>query len=151
MTQRNAIRIVALFEALKGLVVLAGASGLLIIHSHTLDIATRLIEHAHLDPDAKYPHIFLDAAQHFQDTHLLLLALITAAYCTLRFAEAYGLFYEKAWAEILAAASGAVYVPFELTEALRHPHPLHITVLVLNIIVVLLMLHALWQRRLKRA
>jgi len=49
------------------------------------------------------------------------IALVAAIYVTLRFIEAYGLWYIRPWAEWLAIASGTIYVPFEALDLLRRP------------------------------
>ena len=146
--QRQAIRIVALLEALKGLLAIAAASGLLyLLHKDAAEFALRLVRHAHLNPAAHYPSIFINAASNLHDSRLLLLAGGAAAYSTLRLVEAYGLFYERTWAELLAAASGAFYVPFELVSLIHKPDLLRAALLLLNIAVVTFMLYLLWQRR----
>ena len=139
---------VALFEASKGLLVLLAATGLLsLVHSDLHAIAAKLIEHTHLNPASKFPRIFLDAASDLQNSRLLLLALGAAAYSAVRFVEAYGLFYQRAWAEVLAAGSGAVYVPIEVVELLRSATVHGFILLLLNLAVVGVMLHALFSRR----
>ncbi len=144
----NAVRLVALFEACKGLLVLVAGFGLLsLLHQDVLALATRLLEYTHLNPAAHYPQIFLDAASHLQEPRILLLALGAAAYSSLRLVEAYGLFAGRSWAEMLAAASGAIYVPFEAFELVRKPGLLTAAVLFANLAVVAVMVHALWQRR----
>ena len=61
--------------------------------------------------------------------------------------EGYGLYKQRAWAEILAALSGAVYVPFELMELARRPSVLATFLLALNLAVVAVMVLALKARR----
>ena len=147
-SENRAIEAVAFFEAFKGAVVLVVASGLtLLMHRDLHAIAERLVAHTHLNPASRYPQIFLEAVDHLQNTHLSLLALGAAAYSALRFLEAYGLFRRAAWAEVLAALSGAIYVPFEIANLLRHFTWLSLGALVLNILVVLVMLAALMRRR----
>lgn len=148
MAQSRAIRVVALFEALKGAVVLLAATGILsLIHRDVYSIAATFIEHAHLNPASRYPRIFLDAASHMHDTRLLLLALGAAMYAIVRLVEAYGLFYERKWAEVLAAGSGAIYVPIELVSLFRGPTWHGLAILLLNVIVVIIMVRALALRR----
>ena len=143
-----AIGTIAVFEALKGAVVLLAASGLLaLIHRDVHAVAARLIEHLHLNPASRYPRIFLDAAANLHDGRLLLLAAGAAVYALLRFVEAYGLFRSRAWAEVLAAVSGGVYVPFELGALLRRPTWHSGALLAINLLVVAVMVDALWQRR----
>lgn len=142
------VRAVAWLEAAKGVVVLAAASGLLsLLHRDVYAIAAALIEHAHLNPAAKYPQIFLDAAAHLGDTRLRLLALGAFSYATLRLIEAWGLFRERPWAEVFAALSGAVYVPFEVVGLLRRPSWHGAALLLLNLAIVGLMLRAVRRRR----
>jgi len=148
MRTRKAIRAVALFEAFKGSVALLVGSGLLLfIHRDLHEMAMQLVEHAHLNPAARYPGIFIAAATHFENLPLVLLALGAAAYAGIRLVEAYGLWYEKAWAEVLAAASGALYVPLEVLEFVKRPRLLGLTLLILNLLVVILMLWVLRERR----
>jgi uncharacterized membrane protein (DUF2068 family) len=147
-----AVRLVALFEALKGLIVLLAATGLLsLIHQDVHAIAARLVEHAHLDPASRYPQIFLDAASNLKDSRLLMLALGAIAYSALRMVEAYGLVRGRAWAEWLAAASGAVYLPFEVAEVSRRFSALTGVLLFANAAVVAVMVRALLRRRAARA
>jgi uncharacterized membrane protein (DUF2068 family) len=142
------IRLVAYLEAAKGVLVLAGATGLLsLLHRDVYEFAVTLIEHAHLDPASKYPQIFLDAAAKVGDTRLLTLAAGAAVYATIRLVEAWGLYFEKAWAEVMAAAGGAIYIPIELLGLSRSPSWHGAVLLGVNIGVVALMLRALLQRR----
>jgi uncharacterized membrane protein (DUF2068 family) len=143
-----AIRAVAILEAAKGVLVLLAASGLLsLLHRDVYAIAATLIEHAHLNPASKYPQIFLDAAAHVGDGKLLALAAGAAAYAALRLVEAWGLYFERPWAEWLAALSGALYVPFELTALVRKPTWHGAALLLVNLAVVAVMLRAVWRRR----
>ena len=145
---RRAIRAVALLEATKGaLVLLAGSGALALLHQNVHAIAARLIEHLHLNPAARLPKIFVDAAAHLDDRHLLLLALGAAAYAACRLAEAWGLFREREWAEWLSAVSGAIYVPFELAAVWRGGSWLDAAALAVNLAVVALMVAALRRRR----
>ncbi len=148
MPADRAVRAIAFLEAAKGAVVLAAATGLLsLLHRDVYALAAMLIEHAHLNPASRYPQIFLDAAAHVGDTRLLALAAGAAAYAALRLVEAWGLYFERAWAEWLAALSGAVYVPFELAGLLRRPSWHGAALLLLNLAVVAVMVRAVRRRR----
>lgn len=145
---RNAIRVIALFEAFKGAVVLLSASGLLaLVHKDLGAMAAALVRHAHLNPASRYPRIFVDAAANLQHTNLVWLALGAAAYSLIRLAEAYGLYHERAWAEWLAALSGAIYLPFECAELLHTRTLLSALALAVNAVVVGVMVRALYHRR----
>jgi len=127
---------------------LAVASGLpLLLHKDLQDMALRLVEHAHLNPAAHYPSIFITAADHMENANLTLLALGAAAYSLFRFVEAFGLYHEAAWAEVLAAFSSALYLPIEITELVRRLSLISAGVLVLNIAVVAIAVLALAQQK----
>jgi uncharacterized membrane protein (DUF2068 family) len=145
------VRAIAALEALKGVLALMAAGGLLsLLHRDLHALALALVEHAHLNPAARVPRIFLRAAANLHDTRLVLLALGAAAYAAMRLVEALGLYRGRAWAEVLAAASGAVYLPFEAVALAREPSLLHLGLLLLNAAVVAVMLRALWRRRARR-
>ncbi len=65
----------------------------------------------------------------------------------MRFAEAYGLWHERAWAQWLGVWSGAIYIPVELYEAARHPTWIHIGVAVANVAIVAYLAASLARRR----
>jgi len=109
------------------------------------------LDHLHLDPASHYPGIFIAAMTRLGDARLTPLALGAAAYCAVRWIEAYGLWFERAWAEGLAALSGAIYVPFEV-RGILHGHGWSAAVaLAINIAVVGIMVNALLRRRARRA
>jgi len=151
MQSSGAIKVVATLEAIKGLVALAAASGvLLLVHRDVHQLALRLVEYTHLNPAAKYPSIFIAAASHLQDSRLVLLAAGAASYCIVRFVESYGLFRGAAWAEVVAALSGAIYVPFELAALLHKATYLGAAVLATNIVVLAVVVRALLRRHRSR-
>lgn len=149
--QTYALRFVASMEAIKGAIVVIGGFGLLsLVHHNVRDIAVQLIRHLHLNPARHYPHIFIDAAARLDDARLWALAAGAGAYSVLRFAEAYGLWRGRAWAEWLAAVSGAIYIPFEIYELGRGLTPVRLITFGSNVLIVALMVHALRQRQLGR-
>jgi uncharacterized membrane protein (DUF2068 family) len=61
----------------------------------------------------------------------------------LRFAEGYGLWKQRTWAEWVAFGSGMLLIPLEVRELLRGVTLLRSAVFVGNLIVVFYMLHLL--------
>jgi len=111
MRSSSAIRSVAVLEAFKGVVVMLAGLGILsLVHRNLQDVAANLILHAHLNPASHYPSIFLDTIHDLNNSKLWRYSAGAASYVSLRFIEAYGLWYTKLWAEWLAALSGAFYV-----------------------------------------
>lgn len=147
----TSVRLVAIFEALKGLIVVLAGFGLLsMVHADAEQVAEHLVRHLHLDAARHYPSIFIQAARRLNDVHLWWLALAAAAYASIRFAEAAGLWFEKAWAEWLAAISGAFYLPFEIYELSRGVTWLRLATFIANVLVVAVMVYALRARRVVR-
>ena len=64
----------------------------------------------------------------------------------LRWVEAYGLWYGRRWAQQFAAASGAIYLPFEAFELATTHSGLAAAALLLNAAIVVLMLRELRRR-----
>ena len=133
----KALRPIAAFEALKGAVVLIAGFGLLSFLDRDNEVfAERIIRNLHLNPAHHYPHIFITAMGQMEDSHLLAFAGLALLYSLVRFAEAYGLWNEKRWAEWLAALSGGIYIPFEIYELALRVTWLRIGALVVNVVIV---------------
>lgn len=141
------IRLVAVMEAVKGGVVLVAGFGLSLLHHDAQRIAERLVKHMHMDPAKRYPQIFIDAATELNDARLWWLAAAAGLYASIRLAEAWGLWYGRAWAEWLAAVSGAIYIPFEIYELSRGVNALRLITFTCNVIIVAMMVYALRARR----
>lgn len=145
--QRRALHAIALFEAIKGLAALAASIGLLgLLHHDIHQLAVALLWRFHLDPALPYPAILLHYADLLSAIDLRTLAPVALAYIGVRFAEAWGLWREKTWAEWLAALSGALYVPLEVAHLVHHPTPINAGVLLANIAIVGFMAFLLWRR-----
>jgi len=142
------LRVVSLLEAFKGAVVVIAGVGLFsLLHHNAREVAERLVRHMHLDPAKHYPQVFIDAITELNDVKLWWLAAAAGAYATVRFAEAWGLWHDRAWAEWLAAVSGGIYIPFELYELSLGVNALRLITFGCNVLVVAVMVHALRQRR----
>jgi uncharacterized membrane protein (DUF2068 family) len=131
------VRTVALFEATKGLlVVIAGLGLLALAHRDAQEVAEALVRHLHLNPARHYPRIFIQAAARVNDTRLWFLACGAFVYAAIRFIEAYGLWYMRAWAEWFAIISGAIYLPVEVYELIHRVTPVKAVVLAVNVTIV---------------
>ncbi len=144
----KSVRVVAIFELTKGVaVLLAGFGVLAFLHRDVGAIAIELVGRFHLDPDQRYPSIFIRAASEVTDKRLWLGAGIALAYAIFRIVEGYGLWHERSWAEWLALVSGGMYLPLEVYEVVQSPTWVRLAVLVGNLVVVGLMAFVLWRRR----
>jgi uncharacterized membrane protein (DUF2068 family) len=147
-SDRAGLKTVAIFEALKGSVVLLAAAGLVsLVHRNAQDVAEEIVTHFHLNPASRYPHIFLDAVASLNSTKLWLLAGGALVYSTIRLTEAYGLWHERTWAEWVGAVSGAIYLPFEVYELTLGITAVKVALLVLNLGIVAFLSRTLYRER----
>lgn len=147
-------RVVAGFEATKGLLVLLVGFGLLryaSVDQDTQALAEELVRTLHLNPAKHLPRIFLEVAERAADIRLWTLAGFALSYSVLRLAEAYGLWFGKRWAEWVAVASGAFYIPLEIYALTHRVTPVRVGALVLNVAIVAYVALTLWRRKQGRA
>ena len=140
-------RVVAAFEAAKGLLVLLVGFGLLtVVDADVQQVAEELVRTLHLNPAKRLPRIFLDAAERHADLHLWTLAAFAFGYAVLRLAEAFGLWFGKRWAEWFAVASGAFYIPFEVYALWERATWVRAATLAANVAIVTYVGLTLWRR-----
>jgi len=139
------LRIVAIFEATKGVLVLfVGLKLLSLVHHGAQNLGEEIVERFHLNLAHHHPRILSEVLTHLDNSHLRLLAGAALAYSTVRFIEAYGLWRMRAWAEWFAILSGGIYLPLELYELIRHPSPVKAAVLLINIGIVAYLIYFRW-------
>jgi uncharacterized membrane protein (DUF2068 family) len=144
----DGVRAVALIEAAKGALILLTGFGLLsLLHKNVQEVAEELVGHLHLNPASRIPRIFLELAGDLTSSRLWLLAGFAITYSGLRFLEAYGLWHERRWAEWLAVASGAIYVPFEIYELFAGITAIRLITFTVNAVIVAYMGYVLWHSR----
>lgn len=127
---------------------IAASLGLLsLVHHDVRAIAYALMGHFHMNPDARFPQMLLNSISALQNANLRQVVLLAWGYAAIRLTEAYGLWRDKAWAEWLAAVSGAVYLPLELSHLAAHTTAINGLVLVGNVAVVAYMVVRLRRRK----
>jgi len=145
---RRAMRSIAVFEGIKGVLAIAAALGLFSLLRHDLHhVAATLIGNLGLSPGDHYPALLLHYADLVEDTNRRTLALLAIVYVTVRSAEAYGLWHETIWGQWLAALSGAVYVPFEAQHFIFRPTVAGAVVVLANLAIVTYLAVELWRER----
>lgn len=141
-------RAVALFEAAKGAIVVVAGLGLLaLIHRDAQEVAEEIVRHSHLNPAKHFPRIFIDAMAAATDTRLWVMALTALFYAAVRFAEAYGLWHKRAWAEWFAILTGGIYLPVELYELTVSVTPVKTAVFLVNIFIVAWLSLVRWEAK----
>lgn len=118
--QKSLLRAVASVEFIKGvLAVFIGVAAVLLLHKDTWVMAESLLALFHVSTDRRSAQLFLDLADDLTDTRLWWAVRLAFIYSALRFAEGYGLWNERTWAEWFAFGSGMLLFPFEI-RALLH-------------------------------
>lgn len=141
-SSETGLRTVAVFEAIKGVVVLAlGLGALAFLHRDLERAAQSLLVHLHVNPDHRLAHAFLNAASRTTDAGLWAIAGACLAYALVRFVEAYGLWHRRVWAEWFALLSGTLYLPWEIYNIVEHPGWLHYAAFSINLTIILYMLY----------
>jgi uncharacterized membrane protein (DUF2068 family) len=136
----QALRTVALMEFVKGLLVLAAALGIAFFVDPT-DVAEWFLRLLHISPDHHFAQLLLRMADRLSDAKVWVVVTVACCYSGLRFAEAYGLWRARAWAEWIALISGALYLPIEIRLLVRRVSLLHASFLIVNLAVVAFMFY----------
>jgi uncharacterized membrane protein (DUF2068 family) len=139
---RVGLRTVAVFEAMKGVLVIAAACGLLtLLHKDVADEVARLVDRFHVNPEGHVSQALLRAATNVTDAKLWAAAAAAVMYSVVRFVEAYGLWNGRIWAEWFALLSGSIYLPWEMYEVIAHFSPSHLILFAGNLAIVLYMVY----------
>jgi uncharacterized membrane protein (DUF2068 family) len=139
------LRLIAMIEAVKGLLALTAASGLALIGPVSLKRwVDDLIRYFQLDTGHGAMAWLANA---INPGSVRLAAAAVGAYGVLHLIEAWGLWRDKAWASWLGCIAAAIYLPFELDELFRHPGWIPAAVLGINLLVVWVLARDLLKRR----
>ena len=142
------LKAIAVFEAVKGaLAVLACLAVVDLLQHDVQALVGQLIAWLGLDPEEHLSELLLHYAERLPTLNLHTLALLALGYSGLRLVEAWGLWRARTWAQYLGAASGGLYIPFEVREWWQQPDWLTTGVIVLNAGIVGYLLWHLWQPR----
>ena len=132
------LRSIAVFETIKGLLGLAAAIAILTMaHKDISDIAERAMNALHINTESRIADWIFHATDRATPRSLILIAVGGFVYAAIRFAEAYGLWHAKVWAEWFALVSGCLYLPLEVWELARHANWFKWAILGMNLIIVI--------------
>ena len=135
---RAGLRSIAVFESFKGLLGLAAAIAVLTLaHKDISELAERAMNAVHMNTDSRVADWIFNATDKATPRGLIFIAVGGFVYAAIRFAEAYGLWHAKVWAEWFALISGCLYLPLEIWELTRHANWFKWGVLIINLIVVI--------------
>ncbi|MDR3739350.1 MAG: DUF2127 domain-containing protein [Terracidiphilus sp.] len=111
------------------------------------DVIGGIREALHFSPESRLIHFLAEKADLVDDALLRRIGALAFSYAAVSLIEGIGLYFEKAWAEILTLLITASFLPLELFEVWRHVTWLRVGLLVVNTLVLLYMVKALVERR----
>lgn len=142
------IRVIAVFEAAKAILILVVGFGLLALaHRDAEAVAVNVVRHLHIGPASSYPSIFIKASRHLNDFNLWVLAGIAFADSVLRGVQAVGLWLDQSWGKWLGVVSGTVYIPFEIYELFLRVTSFKLAAIVVNVVVVVYLAYSIRSER----
>lgn len=137
---KSGLRAVSVFEAGKGVLVLFLSLSLYRFAHRDLQRITAAFERRwHLDLTHHMPGFVKMLMQDLTDARLHFLFFLASVYALMRFIEAYGLWFQRRWAEWFALLSGGIYLPVELYELAKGFSWLKLGFLAANLLIVLYM------------
>lgn len=146
-----ALRSIALFEIIKGALAVAAACGLLSLRQTDLHAAADafLLRHG-IDPERHFTRLFIESMAKLTNHHIGQIVAFAFVYAIVRFAEGYGLWHAKKWAEWFAVISAGLYLPLELRHMFPNPTPLSTGVTLLNFVLLIYLIKLLAHQRSKK-
>jgi uncharacterized membrane protein (DUF2068 family) len=134
------LRAVAVFEAVKGVLVVALAVALSAVHHRIEDFAEELLYHLHIDFDHRLAQALMHGASRLSDMRIWTVLTVAFSYATVRFVEAWGLWHRRVWAEWFALLSGTLYLPLEILKVAERASWERIAVLAINLVIIFYMM-----------
>lgn len=138
------LRAIALVEGVKGLLGLVAASGLEILGPDPLRNAVHALIHYFSLSPTEGAMAWLAGAISTGSVHAA--AGLASVYGVLHLLEAWGLWRDKAWASWLGCIAASIYLPFDVYALVRHPGPVAVSVLVVNVLIVWVLARDLFKR-----
>jgi uncharacterized membrane protein (DUF2068 family) len=139
------IRLIAVFKLFKAALLIAvGLSALHLIHRDVAGAAEHWVKRLGLDPGNHYVGHALQKFGDLTPNKIKSLGIVSFIYAALFLTEGIGLWMVKRWAEWFSIIITTSLIPVEIYEIHRHPSPVKIIVLFVNIAVVI---YLLWRIR----
>ena len=136
-SHKRLLRLIAVFKLLKASVLIAlGVGALKLLHKDVGGAVEHWIELLRLDPSNHYVDAALEKVSNITPDKIKELGLGSMVYAGLFLTEGIGLWLEKRWAEWFTVIITSSLVPIEIYEIYRHPTPVKIAVLLINIAIV---------------
>lgn len=138
LTNRLGIRVIALFEGGKALLMLVALLIFVLdFHLNAHDLTESLVSRFHVNPEGHYVSMLLKVAESFNGGELVAVCVCALMYSVIKFSEAVGLWNQRPWGRTLGVASIGVLIPYEVYALLHQYTHFKLIVLITNICIVL--------------
>ncbi len=143
--------LIAAYKFVTALLVLAiGVGAMRLLHKDIGDVAWRAINDLKFNPEGRFANFVLDEASLVDDPILRKIGFAAFFYATIGILEAVGLYFEKAWGELLTVVITASFLPIEIHELVRRLTPVRVGLLVVNVLVLLYLLKVMGETAARR-
>lgn len=140
--------VIGVFKLVKALFFIAvGAGALHLVHRDVGDLLLRATSIFHLDPEGRFVGMLSNKADLISGHQLRNVAKLSWGYAALSLVEGVGLMMQQTWAEYLTLTLTIGALPWDLTELVKHPNPMHWSVVVINLAVLAYLLWFVWWHR----
>ena len=130
------IRVIAAFKLLKAIVLIAvGVGALKLLHQDAADALGRWAAMPGFDPGNQYVDRALQKVANLTPNNIKVIGVGSLVYAGLFLIEGIGLWMVRRWAEWFTVIVTSSLVPVEIYEIHRHPSPVKILVLMINLAV----------------
>ena len=142
------IRLIAAFKLLKAILLIAvGVGALKLLHQDTWSTLERWAAMLGFDPGNQYVDSALQKLANLPPNKIKGLGVGSLVYAGLFLIEGIGLWMVRRWAEWFTVIVTSSLIPVEIYEIHRHPSPLKILVLIINLAVVGYLAYRIRNRR----
>jgi uncharacterized membrane protein (DUF2068 family) len=142
------IRLIAVFKLFKAVLMIAvGVGALKLLHRDVATVLEHWVTMLGLDPGNQYIERALEKAANLSPNKIKGLGIVSFIYAGLFVTEGIGLWLLRRWAEWFTIIITGSLVPVEVYEIHRHPTPIKILVLVINVAIVGYLLHRIRSER----
>jgi uncharacterized membrane protein (DUF2068 family) len=131
------LRMIAVFKFFKtALFIAVGVGAFRLVHRDVAMVIKHLVDAFRIDPANHFVEVALEKGAKLNPAQIKKLGAVSFIYAGLFFTEGIGLWLMKRWAEWLTVIITSSLVPLEIYETYRHPSPLKIVVLMVNVAIV---------------
>jgi uncharacterized membrane protein (DUF2068 family) len=136
--------LIGLFKLMKGALFTALGIGMLkLINKDIDDLFLDLISKLHIDAEHRFIQHIVAHLSLVTNHTLHELITISFIFAALLFIEAFGLLWEKVWAEFVAIVETSLFIPFEVYEIVRHATFAKVAIITINSAIVAYLLLAI--------